>query len=71
MLLGLENVLIFDFQDQEDIISNLDNYSDEIHYSKFINDCMLQYIFNKKHLIRDESWESIHNLEDILYRYGI
>lgn len=39
-----DNVRLFYFQDQEDIITNLDNYKDYSHYSSDINRLMFEYM---------------------------
>ena len=47
----LRNVKIFDFQDIESITHNLDNYRDITHYSKEINEYMIDSIASGKHAV--------------------
>lgn len=42
LLLTAENVHVFDFSDRIDIIGNLDNYADSLHYSDEINSEILR-----------------------------
>lgn len=42
LLLTADNVHVFDFSDRIDIISNLDNYTDTLHYSDSINSEILK-----------------------------
>lgn len=42
LLLAAENVHVYDFSDRIDIIENLDNYTDTLHYSENINSEILQ-----------------------------
>lgn len=41
-LIGLENVEFYFFQDEEEIVCNLDNYMDMVHYSPKVNQYMLE-----------------------------
>lgn len=43
-----KNILIFDFQDKKDIISDLNNYKDAVHYSPFINERIVKDMENMK-----------------------
>lgn len=40
----LKNISIYDFQDREDIIDNLNNYKDAVHYGPFINKKIIEEI---------------------------
>lgn len=42
LLLSAENVHLFSFSDRVDIIDNLDNYGDTLHYGEWINSEILQ-----------------------------
>ncbi|SDB61204.1 hypothetical protein [Butyrivibrio sp. INlla16] len=59
-LLKYENVRVFCFQDEEEIITNLDNYMDSIHFSPEIN----KYMLDK--MVEDENRMTEANYEDIL-----
>lgn len=41
-LLELSNVSLFDFQFEEEIVCNLDNYMDLVHYAPWVNQWMLE-----------------------------
>ncbi len=60
----LENVKIFDFQDIESITFNLDNYRDITHYSKEINEYIIDCIASGKQRVTAENLEEkLANLE--------
>lgn len=59
-LLNYENVSIFYYQDDVDVITDLDNYMDIIHFSKEIN----HYVCDK--LIRGEDKITKENVNEIL-----
>ena len=44
----LKNISIYDFQDREDIIDNLNNYKDAVHYGPFINKKIIEEINKTK-----------------------
>lgn len=44
----LKNISIYDFQDREDIIDNLNNYKDAVHYGPFINKRIIEEISRAK-----------------------
>ena len=45
---NLKNISIYDFQDREDIIDNLNNYKDAVHYGPFINKKIIEEINKTK-----------------------
>ena len=59
-LLQYDNAEIYFFQDDESIITNLDNYMDTIHFSKDIN----YYIYDK--LAKGEERLTLDNYEERL-----
>lgn len=60
----MENVKIFDFQDIESITFNLDNYRDITHYSKEINEYIIDCIASGKQRVTAENLEEkLANLE--------
>lgn len=78
VLLSFDNVEVFYFQGHEEIICNLDNYMDMIHYSPEINQWMLESMLAGADRLDEENWESairsmrelaarIHN--EKIYRY--
>lgn len=56
MLLSCDNVEIFFFQGEEDIICNLDYYMDMIHYSPMINQWMLESLDDGKNRLDEENY---------------
>ena len=50
-LLSYSNVQIYAFDDAYDVTTNLDLYSDTIHYNSCVNAWMLQCIAEKKHIV--------------------
>lgn len=67
LLLTAENVHVYDFSSRIDIISNLDNYTDTIHYSDSINSEILKCMRNGKQELTLESVEVFY--EEILMLY--
>lgn len=59
-LLKYDNASVYYYQDDVDVITNLDNYMDTIHFSKEIN----HYICDK--LINDEDRVTDENVDEIL-----
>lgn len=45
---NLKNISIYDFQDREDIIDDLNNYKDAVHYGPFINKKIIEEINKTK-----------------------
>lgn len=78
MLLAFDNVEIYYFQNDRDIICDLDNYMDTVHYSPEINQFMLEQMSLGNYRLTEENFEetladmrklvcSIH--EEEIYRY--
>lgn len=59
-LLQYDNVKVFCFQNEEDIITNLDNYMDSIHFSPEINKLMLDQ------MVAGEYQMTVDNYEEML-----
>lgn len=57
LLLQCENIHLFSFQTQTDIICNLDNYKDTIHYSPEINSYILSCMKSGENEITYENYE--------------
>lgn len=69
-LLQYENVTIYYFQNIEEIITNLDNYMDYLHYSLDINKFMLECMANGKYLITKENYiEELEKMKMIATNY--
>lgn len=65
-LLSFSNVEIYDFQTEEAIVSNLNNYKDSIHYSPDINSLIIKRIKENKNKVKEVNKEKdmIENLID-------
>ncbi len=59
MLLAFDNVEVYYFQNNRDIICNLDNYMDMIHYSPEVNQFMLEQMQAGSCRLTEENWEEI------------
>lgn len=58
LLVPYENVHLFSFTDQFDLITDLDNYKDVGHYSGEVNSWMLGCMSRGEHLITEENYQS-------------
>lgn len=58
MLVGYDNVHLYSFFDEYEIITNLDYYKDVIHYSEDINSKILQWMANDTHKITEDNYEA-------------
>lgn len=68
-LLEYENVEIYYFQAEEDIVCNLDNYMDMIHYTPEINQYMLECVVaGEKRLTQENYKEALQNMRDLTER---
>lgn len=66
ILLRAENIRVFHFADETDLTTDLDNYSDSLHYGPWINEKILQWMYEGEHeLKRDNYREYFETLEDI------
>lgn len=55
-LLEYDNIYLFSFFDEFDMICNLDNYKDIIHYGEWVNSQMLVWMWNKEHLLTKDNY---------------
>lgn len=56
LLLQCPNVKLYNFFDQYEVITNLDNYRDKEHYSAKINSQILQWIASDVGLVTEENY---------------
>ncbi len=56
-LLGYDNLHLFSFYNNTDLICNLDNYCDMLHYGEDINTQILQWMAEGEYLITEENYE--------------
>lgn len=62
ILLQYDNIHLFSFSDEFDMISNLDNYKDIKHYGENVNSQMLVWMKEGKHQLTKENYQSYYNL---------
>ena len=71
-MLNYDNVKLYDFQNLDDIVLNLDNYKDTIHYSSEICDEIIRNISEDKNLITKENYkEKVQYLRNIINQFDI
>lgn len=71
-MLKYDNVKLYDFQNLDDIVLNLDNYKDTIHYSSQICDDIVKDIDEGNNLITKENYkEKIEHLRNIIDEFDI
>lgn len=69
-LLEYDNVRIYYYQAEEDIITDLDNYKDFSHYGNWTNDTVTEYIAADKCRVTGENCaDMIQKLRDLVYAY--
>lgn len=61
LLMEAENVHVFDFSDRLDIIANLDNYTDTMHYGDWINSEILECINAGRQELTADTLKSYYN----------
>lgn len=70
LLLSCDNIRLFAFDDEFDMVCNMDNYMDVIHYSEEINGQILNWIANGKHELTGENLDSYFQaIEDFYTAY--
>lgn len=73
LLLEADNIHIFAFSDNLELISNLDNYTDTLHYGEWINSDILRWMRNGEHELTKENYkeyfERMHRLEELDFAY--
>lgn len=70
-LLPLENAKVYYFQADKEIVCNLNNYMDKMHYSPEINQLMLESIVAENYLVTEENVEDIKQDMSETYEYII
>lgn len=60
-LLEYENIRLFSFFDEFDMICDLDNYTDYIHYGEWINSQMLVWMKEGKHRLTRENYQEYYD----------
>lgn len=69
-LLECENVRLFDFMDNEEIITDINNYADEIHYKPEFNSWMVQcFKDGDQEIFEGDIEKDMQHLKDIVTTY--
>lgn len=70
MLLEYENVRLFSFTNNYEIICNLDNYKDTAHYGEWINSDILKWMAEGKYELTKDNYEAyLEEIEQFYLRY--
>ena len=56
-LLQYPNIRLYSFSDDFEIICDLDNYKDYLHYGEWINSRMLEQMKEEKHLLTKDNYQ--------------
>lgn len=57
-LLGIKNIHLFSFFDEFEMITDLDNYKDSVHYSPEINSWILRCLRYDEHRLTEDNYEA-------------
>lgn len=66
-ILTCENIKLFSFNAEYDIILNLDNYKDSTHYGEWINSLLLKYMYSDYGLLTYDNYEEYLEKERELF----
>lgn len=66
-IIECENIKLFSFNNEFDIITNLNNYKDFVHYGEWINSLILEYMAQDKCLLTKENYLSYLEKEKEFY----
>ena len=70
LLLEEPNIKLYCFWDNFDMICNLDNYFDSLHYGEWINDDILHWMYGEEYLLtKDNYQEHMDKLRDFYTTY--
>ncbi|MCR5024035.1 MAG: hypothetical protein K6A90_06860 [Lachnospiraceae bacterium] len=67
LMLEVDNIRIFSFNNEQDITCNLDNYKDPGHYGEWINSLMLKYMSENHGLLTKTTYTQYLQEEKELY----
>ena len=68
--LRYDNVRLYSFRCNSELICNLDNYKDAKHYGEWVNSQMLQWMKNDEYRITEENLaEYEKNADDLIKSY--
>jgi hypothetical protein len=57
LLLEAENIHVYGFDDKVEMISNLDNYTDALHYGEWINSDILRWMYEGEGELHQDNYE--------------
>ncbi len=61
ILLEYDNIYLFSFFDEFDMICDPDNYKDVVHYGEWVNEQILVWMRNKEHLLTKENYREYYS----------
>lgn len=67
-ILPCDNIKLFSFDNNYELICNWDNYTDQAHYGDWVNSDILKWMKNEEYLITKDNYEAY--LSDIRYYYN-
>ena len=56
MILKCDNIKLYSFDNRTDIITDLNNYKDNIHYGQWINSLMLKWMYEGQYLLTKDNY---------------
>lgn len=64
------NIKLFSFCDDFELVCNLDNYKDHIHYGEWVNSWILKWMRDDEHLLTEENYkEYIETIREFYHSY--
>lgn len=67
ILIGIENIHIFSFNENIELISDLDNYTDSLHYGEWVNSDILRWISEGEYELTRENYDAYFEKVKNLY----
>ena len=65
-LIKLQNVKLYSFCDDKELVCNLENYKDPAHYGEWVNSEILQWMKEEKGLLTEENYlQYIENIKEL------
>ena len=68
LLLTQENIELYCFYERTDITTELENYTDTIHYVGSVCDIITESIFEKRHMLKEDTYQSYFDTVKTLYK---
>lgn len=67
LILQHKNIHLYSFNNRTDIITDLNNYKDEIHYGEWVNSLILKWMQEGKYLLTEENYKTYLQEEYAFY----